>query len=280
MNDLISIVMPTYNVEKYITDSIESIINQSFTNWELLITDDCSTDNTRDIISKYLEKDDRIKLFTLIHNSGAGAARNNSIEKANGRYIAFCDSDDWWYPYKLEMQYNFMLNNGYEFIFSACEFTNNKLEIIGISWKRLIVNYKILLYECNIGTPGVIYDTNRIGKIYFPLIRKRQDWVMWIRIIQKTEYLYCINWPLWKCRLREDSLSSVKVNLVKYNLEVYHKLLGFSIFKSYIYFYLAYLPNYFYRRFKNSFNSKAYLRSYYNKSINKPILSNKHETTC
>lgn len=264
MSKLISIIMPTYNVEQYISDSIESIINQTFTEWELLITDDCSTDNTRDIIKKYLQKDDRIKLFILPENSGAGVARNNSIEKAEGRYIAFCDSDDWWYPYKLEMQLHFMKTNNYEFIFSACEFTNSNLEVIGISWKRLKVNRKILLYECNIGTPGVMYDTNRVGKIYFPEIRKRQDWVMWLRIIEKTQYLYSINWPLWKCRIRNNSLTSKKTNLIKYNLEVYNKIIGFPKFKSYFYFFFAYLPNYFYRGIKNKRDSKNYLKSYDN----------------
>jgi glycosyltransferase involved in cell wall biosynthesis len=254
--------MPAYNVEQYISDAIESIINQTFTSWELLITDDCSTDNTRNIVSKYVEKDNRIKLFFLKVNSGAGAARNNSIDKATGRYIAFCDSDDWWYPYKLEMQYNFMKKNGFEFIFSACEFTNSKLEVTGISWKRLRVTRNTLLWECNIGTPGVVYDTKRIGKIYFPLMRKRQDWVMWLSIIAKTKYLYSINWPLWKCRIRANSLSSVKSSLIKYNIEVYNKILGYSKIKAYIFLLFGYLPNYFYRKIKNAMQSIVYLRLY------------------
>ncbi len=255
--------MPTFNVEDYVGDAIESILNQTYTNWELLITDDCSTDNTLSILNNFADKDDRIKLFSLDKNSGAGIARNNSIDMAKGRYIAFCDSDDWWYPYKLDIQYHFMKAKGYEFIFSASEFANTDLEVTGVCWKRMRVNRNILLYECNIGTPGVIYDTKRIGKIYFPTIRKRQDWVMWLRIIDKTKYLYCINWPLWKHRIRKGSLTSVKTNLVKYNLEVYNKILGFSKLKSYSYFLFAYMPSFFYRNVKNRIESKRYMKKYY-----------------
>ena len=263
MKEIISIVMPTFNVEEYVGDAIESIINQTYTNWELLITDDCSTDNTVDIINSYVKIDSRIKLFCLDKNSGAGVARNNSIEKANGRYISFCDSDDWWYPYKLDVQYNFMKIKGYEFVFSASEYANTNLEVTGVCWKRMKVSHSILLYDSNIGTPGVVYDTKRIGKIYFPTIRKRQDWVMWLSIIEKTKYLHCINWPLWKHRIRKGSLTSAKINLVKYNLEVYNKILGFSKIKSYSYFMFAYMPCFIYRKVKNRIASKMYLKNYY-----------------
>lgn len=106
--DLVSIIMPSYN-STYISESIDSILAQSYENWELLITDDCSTDNTRDIVAEYAAKDPRIKLFKLKQNYGAGVARNNSIEQARGRFIAFCDSDDMWLPEKLEKQISFML---------------------------------------------------------------------------------------------------------------------------------------------------------------------------
>ena len=100
---LVSIIMPSYNSSKYIAKTIDSIINQSYTNWELLITDDCSTDNTCEIIKEYTAYNQRIKLFTFLENKGAGVARNKSIKEAKGRYIAFCDSDDRWKPEKLEV---------------------------------------------------------------------------------------------------------------------------------------------------------------------------------
>ena len=105
---LVSIIMPSYNSSKYIAKTIDSIINQSYTNWELLITDDCSTDNTCEIIKEYTAYNQRIKLFTFLENKGAGVARNKSIKEAKGRYIAFCDSDDRWKPEKLEVQLRFM----------------------------------------------------------------------------------------------------------------------------------------------------------------------------
>lgn len=108
MSELVSIITPSYNSAAYIAEMIESILAQTYTNWELLITDDCSTDDSVKIIESYATKDSRIKLFRLASNSGAGIARNKSIEEARGRYIAFCDSDDLWKPQKLEKQVEFM----------------------------------------------------------------------------------------------------------------------------------------------------------------------------
>ena len=112
---LVSIITPSYNSAEFISETIESIIAQTYTNWELLITDDCSTDNTSEIVNKYIRKDNRVKFFQLPQNSGAGVARNNSIKEAKGRFLAFCDSDDAWYPNKLEKQLSFMLENEYAF---------------------------------------------------------------------------------------------------------------------------------------------------------------------
>ena len=106
--DLVSIITPSYNSSSFIAQTIESILSQTYVNWELLITDDCSTDNTRDIVEYYQRKDSRIKFFQLKQNAGAAVARNHSIRMARGRYIAFCDSDDRWYPEKLEKQLAFM----------------------------------------------------------------------------------------------------------------------------------------------------------------------------
>ena len=115
---LVSIITPSYNSEQFIGQMIESIIAQTYQNWELLITDDCSTDNSCAIIEKYARQDNRIKLFKLDCNSGAGIARNESIKHANGRYIAFCDGDDWWLPNKLQEQIDFMSKNYKSFPYS------------------------------------------------------------------------------------------------------------------------------------------------------------------
>lgn len=107
--DLVSVIMPTFNESRFLAQSIESVLNQTYTNLELLITDDCSTDEkTLEILDFYSQNDHRVQVFRLTQNMGAGAARNNSISRAKGRYIAFCDSDDRWLPTKLERQIEYM----------------------------------------------------------------------------------------------------------------------------------------------------------------------------
>ena len=116
---LVSIIMPTYNAYDHVAASIESIIAQEYPDWELLITDDCSTDKTFDIISEYAKKDTRIKIFRNNINEGAGASRNKAIQEAEGRFIAFCDSDDLWKPEKLSTQLRFMATNGIDICYSS-----------------------------------------------------------------------------------------------------------------------------------------------------------------
>lgn len=259
-NTLISIILPSYNLEKYIAETIESVITQTYNNWELLITDDCSTDKTVEIITSYALKDPRIKLFQLKKNSGAGVARNNSISQASGRYIAFLDGDDWWYPDKLEKQIKFMVENKYEFIFTAFEYSDENLCVTGVSYKPKKISYNQLKFGCNIGTPGVIYDTKRIGKLYMPSIRKRQDWAMWIQIAKYTKYAYSLNIPLWKYRLLPNSLSSNKLSLVKYNMRIYTEYLGYNKLLAYFIFYGLFLPLYFKKIIQNRIDSYFYMK--------------------
>ncbi|VDY99309.1 glycosyltransferase family 2 protein [Escherichia coli] len=119
MDYLVSIIMPSYNSEFTIKESIKSVIEQTYSNWELLITDDCSTDRTCQIVKEFVEQDDRIKLFVSDKNKGAGAARNNSIKESSGRFLAFLDSDDLWAPDKLKEQINYMIMNGYALTYTA-----------------------------------------------------------------------------------------------------------------------------------------------------------------
>lgn len=260
MNELISIITPSYNSAKYISETIESVISQTYDNWELLITDDCSTDSTVEIIKDYIIKDNRIKLFILDKNSGAGISRNNSIKEAKGRYIAFLDSDDWWYPEKLQKQMDFIKKNAYEFVFTAFEYCDENLNVIGISRKPKRISYRKLLIGNNIGTPGVIYDTERVGKLYMPDIRKRQDWAMWINIANHTKYAYSINEPLWKYRNVKNSLSSNKLTLISSNIKIYTDYLEYSKFKAYILFFVVYIPNHILKMIRNKIDSIIYVR--------------------
>jgi len=257
---LVSIIVPTYNVEKYIAQTIESVLSQTFTDWELVITDDCSKDSTTKIIENFALKDGRIKLHILPQNSGAAAARNNSIEKAIGRYIAFLDGDDWWYPEKLEKQMNFMRQTNCEFCFTAFEYADENLKVTGVSHKPKKITYKDIKLGCNIGTPGVVYDTTRIGKMYMPDMKVSEDWSLWIRIIEKTRAAYSINEPLWKYRILSNSLSRNKIRLIKSNINVYSQILGYSKFKSILVFCLGFAPKHICKMIHNKIDSALYIR--------------------
>lgn len=260
-DNLVSIILPSYNVEKYIAQTIESVIAQTWQDWELVVTDDCSTDSTVGIIRWYKDRDSRIKLFVFSHNTGAGAARNHSIEKAEGRYIAFLDADDWWYPNKLQVQMDFMRSHRYEFVFSAFEYADESLNVTGVSYKPKRISHCSLKIGNNIGTPGVIYDTLRIGKLFMPNIRKRQDWAMWLQITERSGYAYSVNLPLWKYRLIPASLSSDKRSLMAYNLKIYTDFLGYSKLKALLIFYLLFLPNQLKKVIKNRIDSFFYVRN-------------------
>lgn len=257
---LVSIIVPTYNVEKYIAQTIECVLSQTFTDWELVITDDCSKDSTVKIIEKYTQEDERIKLHILSNNSGAAAARNNSIEKASGRFIAFLDGDDWWYPEKLEKQMNFIRQTQCEFCFTAFEYADAELNITGVSHKPKEITYRDIKLGCNIGTPGVIYDTTRIGKMYMPNMTVSEDWALWIKIIEKTQIAYSINEPLWKYRIISNSLSRNKIRLIKSNLNVYSQILGYSKFKSILVFCFGFAPKHILKILYNKIDSALYMR--------------------
>lgn len=241
--DLVSIITPCYNSSKYIVEMIESVLAQTYQNWELLITDDCSTDNSRMIVMEYAAKDPRIKLFQLVENSGAGVARNNSIKNANGRYIAFLDSDDLWAPEKLERQLAFIKDNGYKFVFCQAIVIDTDNNIVGFNKRKPRVSYnstKIINY---IGTSGVMYDTKEIGKFYMKPIRRRQDWVLWMDILKVTKYAYCQQEPLGIVRTNNtESLSGKKRKLPAYHIEVYNKYLGYPKIIAWMFFYFVSLP--------------------------------------
>lgn len=229
---LVSIITPTYNSQGHIGKTIESIKTQSYTNWELVITDDCSTDATVDIINSFQEKDSRIKLHKLQKNQGAGVARNNSIKNATGRYIAFCDSDDQWKPKKLEKQIGFMMNNQLAFSCTSYEVIDETGKTIRIEKLPKLLTYKIMLRNNYVGCLTAIYDTSLLGKQYMPTIRKRQDWVLWLRILQKIGQTQVLDENLATYLDRSSSISSNKLRLIKYNWMVYYKELGFNIIKS------------------------------------------------
>lgn len=257
-NELVSIITPTYNCAGYVEKTILSIINQTYTNWELLITDDCSADGTVEVVDSYRQKDPRIKLFRLETNSGTGVARNNSIKEARGRYIAFCDSDDLWLPEKLEKQIKFISENGYPFTYTSYYiFTRDSDKMKNYTCVRKS-GFVRLLMDNHIGCLTAIYDTSVLGKIYMPEIRKRQDWALWLDIIKKVKKGYGLDEYLSVYRIRTSSVSSRKADLVKYNLKVYTDILKYNKLKSYAIFLFLFMPAYSIKKVKTKFSKSRY----------------------
>lgn len=233
MEELVSIIMPAYNCEKFIGKSIQSVISQTYKNIELLIVDDCSTDKTADIILGFQKKYDFIKYFKLEKNSGAACARNQAIEMARGVYLAFLDSDDIWLPNKLEHQIKFMEDNNYYFTCTNYgkidEFDNQK--DINISCLEKY-DYDIFLKNCP-GNSTIIYNAKILGKFYAANIKRRNDFVMWLQVIKEANFAYGLNEILGYHRERDDSISINKKDLVKYQWIVYRKIEKLSLFKCY-----------------------------------------------
>lgn len=227
---LISIIMPAYNSEKYIYDSILSIINQTYHNWELIIVDDCSSDLTVDKINNI--NDDRIRLIKLKTNSGAAVARNTAVKEATGQYLAFLDSDDFWHPIKLEKQLSFMEDNNYLITSTMFANVDEENSIIDITRNHESQDYNSILKN-NPGNSTIMYNAEKLGKFYIPNIKKRNDFVMWLRVIKKAKKLYGLPEVLTYYRVREGSLSANKSDLVKYQWKVYRDIEKLSLTKSF-----------------------------------------------
>jgi len=231
VEELVSIITPSYNCEKYIGKTIETVINQTYQNWEMLIVDDASTDNTEKVVKSY--KDSRIKYIKLNENSGAAIARNKGMKDAKGKYIAFIDSDDLWKSDKLEKQIKFMKENNYNIVCTSYEHINEK----GDRLNRIIkckkkVDYKGVLLSCPVGNSTVIYNVDALGKFEVPNIRKRNDDALWLKMLKKEKYIYGLDEVLMQYRIRENSISRKKIELVKYHWYLYRKIEHLSVIRS------------------------------------------------
>jgi glycosyltransferase involved in cell wall biosynthesis len=229
-NPLVSIITPTFNSEKFIAEVIESIQNQSYTNWEMIIVDDCSFDKTVSIITNFAQFDSRIKLFQLEKNSGTGVARNKALSETKGRFISFLDSDDLWKPIKLEKQIKFMTKNDLPFTFSFYDCIDEEGKLLN---KRVEsprkLSYKQLFYCNYIGNLTGIYDVDYFEKIPISPIRKRQDWILWLTILKKIKTAQPTPESLAFYRVRQNSISASKLDLLKHNFNVYRTFHGFNL---------------------------------------------------
>lgn len=239
----VSIIMPYYNAAKYIVETVDSIIAQTYKDWELIIIDDCSpAQNTMEVLRDVKAMDTRIRIMKTQKNSGAGIARNVGIEAAKGRYLAFCDSDDWWYPTKLQEQLQFMTDNNYPFTCTYYEDANEHLEPYYTMKQALRNNFNDLISGCNIGTPGVMIDTHILGKKYMPNLRRAEDWALWLEYLKDTEYLYTYPKALWKYRHVPGSESSGKLKQMSDVVKMYNKVLNYSTMKSWLFCLFVFIP--------------------------------------
>ncbi|OXA94449.1 glycosyltransferase family 2 protein [Flavobacterium hercynium] len=230
MNDLVSIIIPTYNTEKFIGATLQSVQDQTYQNWEIILVDDASTDDTVKIIQDFAANDRRIKLSVLPKNSGNGYARNVALEKATGKYIAYLDADDLWFPTKLEKQIQFLKTNNLPFTFSFYDCIDED----GNSLHRRVeaplkLTYKQLFFCNYVGNLTAIYDADYFGKVVITATQKRQDWRLWLTIVKQIKETKPVPEPLAFYRIRKDSISSSKVKLIKHNFQVYRDFHGYNL---------------------------------------------------
>lgn len=221
MDDLVSIIMPSFNTGKYITETIESVLAQSYKNWELIIVDDCSSDNTDEILSTYLS-DDRIHYLKNEKNSGAAFSRNAALREAKGRWIAFLDSDDLWMPEKLEKQIDFMDRNGYSFSYTNYEEINVDGNRTGVKVTGPKKITKTGMYNyCWPGCLTVMYDRSMVGLIQIEDIKKNNDYAMWLKVCTKAD-CYLLDEYLGK--YRKGRAGSVSTHSIKTMIGWHYKL--------------------------------------------------------
>ena len=234
MTSLVSIIMPAYNCSETISLSIESIINQSYKNWELLITDDFSTDSTKNIIANYQKEDKRIKLLENIFDKGVSGARNTSIHYADGTYIAFLDTDDTWDPNKLKEQLKAMNENGMFASHSSYERIDNTGAILSTIHVQKIVSFDDMLKKNCIANLTGIYNSDVLGKFFQKKIG-HEDYEMWLRILTKTDSIG-IETSLAKYMVSQTSISSHKLVAAKWHFEILINEIKLPLYKAVFYF--------------------------------------------
>lgn len=234
MNELVSIIMPSYNTGKFIEQTIKSVLAQTYTNWELILVDDCSTDNTDDVVAAFLN-DTRIHYIKNEKNSGAAVSRNRALREAKGKWIAFLDSDDLWMPGKLEKQISFMVNNGYHFSYTNYIEIDGESKPIGksVSGPKRITKHGMYDY-CWMGCLTVMYDADTVGLIQIADIKKNNDYAMWLKVCKKAD-CYLLDETLASYRKRSGSISNHGyMKLIKWHYKLYREVENKNLFLSFV----------------------------------------------
>jgi len=246
MKDLVSIITPTFNSANYVLATINSVLNQTYTNWELLLVDDCSTDDTYRIIQEQASLDPRIKVFQLENNAGPAKARNFAINKAQGSFMTFLDADDIWFADFIQNSIETIEQTGINFVFSSYKRANENLEFV---YSDFIVPAKVtytdILKTNSISCLTAFINIKALGKKTMPDIRKRQDMGLWLKYLKEIPFAYGITTPKAIYRIRKNSLSRNKLSLIKYQWEFYRKVEQINILSSTYYLlswmYLGYM---------------------------------------
>ena len=230
---LVSIVTPAHNAGKFVADAVNSVLKQTYKNWEMIVVDDASEDDTLEVLKQFSSK--QIKVIELKKNSGAAVARNTGIEAAKGRFICFLDADDIWLPDKLAKQVDFMLDKDCAFSFAGYEFADASGKPNG---KKVhvpaTITYEQALRNTTIWTSTVMLDMGKLKKedICMPNVRKGQDTVTWWKILKKIEKAYGLNEVVAFYRRSGNTLSSNKFKALKRTWNLYRKVEHLSILKS------------------------------------------------
>lgn len=235
--DLVSIIMPAYNAEEYILESVYTVLDQTYSNWELIIVDDCSTDNTSQIILELIKSEPRIRLIKLRVNQGVANARNVALDSAKGRYIAFLDSDDLWKKHKLEHQIDYMATNMYVFSYTRYQKFSDKTRVKGSPIKiPKKMKPNDILKNTAIACLTVIIDREAVGVFHMPDMDHSEDQVTWKNILDRGFIAHGLNEDLALYREREGSLTHDKKEAAKIKWNLYRKYYGFSFLRSFYYF--------------------------------------------
>ena len=230
---MVSVIVPCYNMERFIADTIVSVQQQTYSNWELLIVDDTSTDGTVDLIKTFSSKDARIRLFVKPTHSGIAHSRNQCIQMAQGRYLAFLDADDRWHPDKLERQLAFMQEHQVGMCYSAYDLIDESGIQLGKTVPTAgILDYETYLRNTIIGCSTVMVDTEIVGAVVVPDFRTSEDTATWLDLLKKGFKAYCLEQPLTSYRVRKHSASSNKIKAASDLWSVYRKHERLPFFKA------------------------------------------------
>lgn len=235
-NPLISIITPLYNSEEFILETIESVRSQSYSSWEHLIIDDCSSDRSLSLVKDIASKDPRIRIIENVSNLGPAISRNKGIKAASGQYLTFIDSDDVWHPDFLKKSLAFSQENDYQFVFSSYQRCDVDLKPI---LKDFIVpskvDYRAILKSNPISCLTAFMKISDIGKYYMPDIEKRQDFGLWLAILKDVRYAYGNKEVLAQYRMRKDSVSRNKFDALKFQWKVYREIEKLNLIQSLYY---------------------------------------------